>query len=579
MGCRLLASSCNEPFRLLLLLVLLSHQGWASVKLIASVVKMSSSLRKFACFLLAAVLLDDSNGFLRPAFFQRPHRAYLPTQSATEHNGRDSETEIFPSIVASELDVVRRLTEHSIDKRGTEEGLDALAKLADRCTQRVPYEFESSTEPTDGPRSLVSKVPGLLPSSATDDLFQKVEEMIQEGWISTNPDSVDGLPSFHLNLVSDGEPTTKSNALDDFQKALRDMLSLLHPYIYEELLPHVQESLSSNSIEVSDIFIRRYGHDIMEGKSRSGISAHYDVFSRVTSVVALDNVASEGRNGLYTMVQEDGGEGVRTSNHASLRRFIPLDTGDAVVHSWDVLHGVDVEEGINRASLIVWFTEKSGKEDDDKTLPPWLRNHVHQSSDNVAQFVTASALESSVPPTDDATDGNSSHAMHHGANGALKINDKAAELYLSSASKGNSFAMTRLGSLLEAKKVTEPLLTEASRVLERLRPSGGRPVLLECDDLHLSLARGYWYEAAVRGTPLAQVALADDLMATLSHEAEARLLSTTLFGLAAQQGNEHAIAALSRLIELEVDSGRIASPEDFETSLIVQTAQMAGRNL
>jgi hypothetical protein len=419
----------------------------------------------------------------------------------------------------------------------------------------------------------------------TDGLFQKVEEMLQEGWISTNPDSVDGLPSFHLNLVSDGEPTAKGDALDDFQESLRDMLDLLHPYIYEVLLPHVQKSLSSNSIEVSDVFIRRYGHDIMDGKSRRGISAHYDVFSRVTSVVALDNVARDGRNGLYTTVQEDGGEGVHTSNHASLRRFIPLDSGDAVVHTWDVLHGVDVEEGIDRASLIVWFTESSVEENDEKSIPPWLRNLTSEPLDNVAQFVIASALESSVPPTndddddDDETAGNSAQTMHHGAEQLLDANYNAAELYLSSASQGNSFAMTRLGSLLEAKKVTEPLLAEARRVLERLRASAARPVLLKCSDVNLSLARGYWYEAAVRGTPLAQVALADDIMAMASHDAEARLLSTTLFGLAAQQGDEHAIAALSRLIKLEVDSGRIASQENFEECLIVQTAQMASTNL
>jgi hypothetical protein len=35
-------------------------------------------------------------------------------------------------------------------------------------------------------------------------------------------------------------------------------------------------------------------------------------------------------------------------NHAALRRFFPLACGDGVVHTWDVIHGVDVE---NLASI------------------------------------------------------------------------------------------------------------------------------------------------------------------------------------------------------------------------------------
>ena len=104
------------------------------------------------------------------------------------------------------------------------------------------------------------------------------------------------------------------------------------------------------------MFLRRYGQDIggQNDLSRNGISAHYDVFSKVTAVIALDDVAADGRNGLFTTSTDDKGQ---TSNHKSLRRFFPLQKGDCVIHTWDVLHGVDVKPGLDRTSLIVWFDE------------------------------------------------------------------------------------------------------------------------------------------------------------------------------------------------------------------------------
>lgn len=85
----------------------------------------------------------------------------------------------------------------------------------------------------------------------------------------------------------------------------------------------------------------------------------------------------------------------------------------------------------------------------------------------------------------------------------------------------------------------------------------------------------------MRGNPMAQLTLADNAMdqavANVDTEASSdlRLFATTLFGLAAQQGNEAAIESLSRAVELEMTASEIESEEEFLSSTVVQTAQFA----
>jgi len=246
---------------------------------------------------------------------------------------------------------VREYTEEAIQYRRQPKGLAALAKLGEHCSLRTPYDFDSNRGQKNDTVLALQK--GLIPATVTEEFLSQVRLMEQNGWLSTNPDSVDGLPSLHLNLVSGGKPIFDGNdeSLDDFQRGIEKLLSIVEPHIYNKLLPNVQKLTKDPSVRVSDVFLRRYGDDIgEEGTSRNGISAHYDVFSKVTSVIAMDDTAADGTNGLYTTELSDNGS---TSNHASLRRFFPLERGDGVVHTWDVLHGVDVVPNSDRTSLIV----------------------------------------------------------------------------------------------------------------------------------------------------------------------------------------------------------------------------------
>jgi len=496
--------------------------------------------------------------------------------------------------IGNNLKTVKLLTSLAIFNCGTEKGLEALSVLNELCERRLAFDFASlsqeknDAESTDDNGELViSKLPKFLSDKTTGDFLESVRILEEEGLMSTNPDSVDGLPSLHLNLVSNGKPLFSSPAERDddddddeeeeenaFRNQIHNLYELVRPYIYETLLPEANRLLKNSSkangrkLRVSDVFLRRYGEDICGSVTRNGISIHYDVYSRITAVVALDEVASKGDNGLFTLqVDEDSGE---TSNHKALRRFFPLTTGDCVLHTWDILHGVDVQPGLDRTSLIVWFEEEQdeiAETNESELVSPWL-SLEHQASSKtkstlddgnaVRQFVLASALASASESEETSTN----------------------ELYLTSAAKGNTFALTRMGSICEEGVIGE-LRDKSTQVLDNLRPFEELPEILRdmLSDMRNSdteLACRFWLEASLTGNPLAQKSLADEVMmiASQSEDQDQRILAATLFALASQQEGE-ASDSLMRVIEFDAAARQVESQEEFLASPVVQTASAA----
>lgn len=546
-------------------------------------------------FLLAIVF-----SYLECAAFVSPRKWGVRRVSKGLTGLKQNVLECCSTISVDEVAEVRYLTASALERRGEKDGYAALQKLGELCKERRPYDFSVSR--SGGAKgSVLSHVPQLLPQTTTESLFNKVEDMVQNGWLSTNLDSVDGLPSFHINLVSNGEPVVPSDVgdgdLDGFQRSTKDLLTLIEPYIYESLLPQVNNLLNATNIRVSDIFLRRYGEVLSDEKSRNGISAHYDVFSKVTSVIALDDTASCGRNGLYTTVSQSECENeMITSNHAALRRFFPLKSGDAVVHTWDVLHGVAVAPGLARTSLIIWFTtEEELATKESNTVSPWLSDRDDLTTNDVAQFVLASAIESSLPiPRETACDNSAPRDVMFLSSPNIKTMPEQLhphDLYIESASRGNSFALTRLGSLCENSELSDDRESWARKVLLELVKESPAATSLPAnmgsmDSLSsVDLAKRFWYEGAIRGNPLAQIALADEIMFELSCDnsqnsdidaaADARLFAATLFALATQQGNEIALEALTKVVQLEVSAAGIENEDDFENSAVVRVAAAA----
>lgn len=519
---------------------------------------------------------------------------------------------------------IRFYTEMAVNNRGTSLGLKALEKLAKLSKIRLPYKFDQSLsvaaatekggkqsvvdveikkgkeegkeeggDRCDGSDTIIASFRRLLPPSTMIQFLEQLDIMENNGWLSMNPDSVDGLPSLHLNLVSNGKPTT-TTTVTEYQKGVDKLLCIVKPYLYDMLLPSVKCMLNSKfsdndtsesmiGLRISDVFLRRYGQNVCGKVTRNGISTHYDVFSKATAVIALDDVASDGQNGLFTTHISNEG---CTSNHAGLRRFFPLRKGDGVFHTWDVLHGVDVEPGLDRTSLIVWFTEEKigvndcgdekgggGEEEREgciQSVSPWLANHHNLQTDDIAQFVLASALSSidqSSLSVVDKTNGTKQDSLEH-------------RLYLSSATKGNTFALTRMGSLVEEGDLSDCIIDEAMLVLERLRPFSTIPGPLQSKSGPVGMSMRFWFEGAVRGNPLAQSTLADELMYQASQSGckDTRLLAAVFFALSAQQGNESAESSLTRVINYDFQSRGgvdMQNEEDFMTLSVVKTAKAA----
>lgn len=473
--------------------------------------------------------------------------------------------------------IVRAYSELAMNERGTELGLTALEILGLLSCRRISYQLSpDASTTTSHTRNVVAVQRDLLPKEVTDNILDIMADIEAKGWLSTNLDSVDNLPSLHLNLVSGGEPIFKGNDVDTstatFEGSVMALWLLVKTHLENKLLPRVREIMGSPTVELSDVFIRRYGEDIQpdhDAATRYGISAHFDVTASTTSVIALDDVAAEGKSGLYTMESSDA------SNHAALRRYFPLSAGDAVVHTWDVLHGVEIDPGQSRTSLIVWFEDRGQVVKDDLSeeatgsptnapaYPPWL---AHPSTeDDIKTFVLATATSSSADDisiekgTDDGT---------HPHN-----------LYILSAGLGNAFALTSLGTLCSEGELSPECLSKVNSMVK------GSKGFERNDDSEIDaneMAVALWTQGAMKGNPLAQASLADEYMArsmeamqdkNVADSNELRLKAVVLFALAAQQGYDDAIQALPRV--LDVEASLYDDAEEFYKSPVFHTAQVA----
>ena len=165
-----------------------------------------------------------------------------------------------PETYPTSLNDVKSLTEMAIYNYGTEQSLEALHRLSKLCSRRTPYKFtennEQSTDEHTRSRRRISFVPNLLSESTVQSMVSNVQYMETQRWLSDNLDSVDGLPSLHLNLVSNGQPLfpsqdneideelQQSQSDDDFEVGIRQLYQLIRPYVYEVLLPKVRNEIS-----------------------------------------------------------------------------------------------------------------------------------------------------------------------------------------------------------------------------------------------------------------------------------------------------------------------------------------------
>ena len=634
----------------------------------------------------------------------------LPPSQFSSYGGYDGDDD--NSSISNDLaiDLQRYLpflNEHAFRYRGTDAGIESLEVLRMLSERRATFDFgatdrddydDDDDDDDDEQRrgttagggrgggrraNFVSRLPGILPPGVVDDVMEIVGRVKSRNWLSANPDSVDGLPSLHLNLIAGGRSMFEYDHPDpdpddedypgegdvisdeggmSFPRCISRMTNILRPYLYDTLLPAIREISNSHTVEISDVFLRNYGKkeevgrrpflrdddddDIYNSDDGDGVgdddddggesvasaaaaarfvlSPHYDVTAYATCVIALDSTASTGRNGLYIMPRRrssspPGGvdvDGIGSSysssasasvGHAALRQFFALEVGDGVAHSYDVLHGVDVDSdlGRERTSLIVWFADdgdgRGGGGDCVRgavsvggrsgTPPSWLLD----PDDDVGEFVLGLAFESS-----------SSVQGGRGANTTTPPSrNYRAELaadpypfYLSSARKGNIYAMSAIAQMCSDGIIPESQYDRILDILASVHVGGAEggsfnPLFFgrqqRTDDYGIGddlsswegLAIALWYHAAIRGGHrAAQVSLADEIMSryytsmeeegddsdaedpssddsrcrrSSSSREDMLLAASVLFTMAHSQGHVDSRGSLKRLMDVEID--------------------------
>ena len=506
------------------------------------------------------------------------------------------------------------VNEFAFRHRGTEQGNVSLEVLRMLSARRVRFDFSNQgnlnySKENQVESNVVSLQKEVLSSSTVEDVMAIMEEIKSRKWLSTNPDSVDGLPSLHLNLITNGVPLFQEGEKDDgkfdkeitFSSCISRMTDILRPHLYDVLLPAVREMTNRQNVEILDVFIRNYGKMDMgdnneesdaeddKRKIRFGLSPHYDVTAYATCVMALDSTAANGKSGLYIIPPANG----ISSSNAAHKEFIPLQRGDGIVHTYDILHGVDVDPELSRprTSLIVWFVDRgrdygtrSGN-GDDEVNQPWLLN----PKDDIGEFILGLASESNIE--------------EDGSHLNLKNTINPLDLYIASASKGNIFAITTLGQLCDDEMLPETDIEKVRNILDAIDPSN--PFLSACNSIDegantkfksripgysdcKSLASALWYYASIKGgNRVAQVSLADELMLQFmmlkdvispKEQEDILLMASTLFTMALNQGYD-STDSLRRMMDVECRRlqglGLEIPSEEFFSQPVVQVILMS----
>lgn len=216
---------------------------------------------------------------------------------------------------------------------------------------------------------------------------------------SMEPDSVDKLPSFEYYLQHHA-----GHGSSPFP-APKNLLTISNAVIEERVLPLVRHLYNCSGCRVCTSLVRRYQSD-----QRTRHPPHFDTQSFITIVVSLATHGVHYRGGLY----------VRTAPGSE--QFVHAKTGDAVLHQYDVEHGVWVREG-SRYSWILWVQDSPQCEGPRVS---WHKGAASQG-DPIAQYHMSTMYSS-------------------GRGGVSKNEHTAATLLHKAASQGYSRAQQKLGN-------------------------------------------------------------------------------------------------------------------------------------
>ncbi|CAE8710647.1 unnamed protein product [Polarella glacialis] len=277
-------------------------------------------------------------------------------------------------------------------KFGPTRTIQISSRESDRC-RTYEEAAVSLPKPGAGSRELFL-VGGMIEVELAQTLLRQAREME----FSRDADSVDGRPGFERVIVDAGEflPWGASGEGRDEEGLLAGASVLgglfegpgpgpggsaseksesekrLSEVVDQRLLPYVRWRYGCASAVLSHALLRRYLPE-----ERRIHPTHFDVQAFCTVVIGLNPDDFEG--GLY----------VQPTPSSKSQAFVHLLTGDAVVHRYDVQHGVRVFSG-ERYSLIFWF--KDSAEACASDTAPWYELDA-RLGDADAQLNLAGLLE------------------------------------------------------------------------------------------------------------------------------------------------------------------------------------------
>ena len=211
---------------------------------------------------------------------------------------------------------------------------------------------------------------------------------------SDEPDTVDKEATFQANIFEDGVAS-----------AVQPQIArLLTPILEERLLPYVRRKFGCPNACVADALLRRY-----RAGERTSLNLHYDVQAFATAIIPISAQLDEldgatgpdaagsdpGRAADMTaslpsapaLTSYTGGLFVQGGPSRASRRFVRFASpGDALIHQFDLMHGVEVRGG-TRYAIAVWFSDSPASL--AKGVAPWVRAMAERGNAD-AQFLMAS---------------------------------------------------------------------------------------------------------------------------------------------------------------------------------------------
>lgn len=233
----------------------------------------------------------------------------------------------------------------------------------------------SSSSSSNGFSAEVSLISQAMPRSNSSAIVELIKKFMLHQELDSDPDTVDGMPSYEIFVDTHtmaeerqnfrNQQTTKvldtdPDALKHRDKLRDNIKAITQPILDEVLTPFVRERFPKlcqkkgigRKCTPCYSLIRRYKHG-----ERQSHAIHHDSHAIVTVVVSLSDYGKDYLGGLYV-----------STGHGQ-RQFLPLEKGDAAVHSSMLLHGVKVLDqkdnphDTERWSWILWYRDSETCQD------------------------------------------------------------------------------------------------------------------------------------------------------------------------------------------------------------------------